>query len=72
MSMWENIKNKQVDIVCPVCGIHKRILINDILIKRIVICPSCENEVKLIDKDSSAIKIKKEISKIESKIKEIF
>ena len=72
MEMFLTIKNQPEDVICPECSIHKRILLKDLMFRRTVICQSCETKIKLIDKDGSASRVRREINKIEDTIKNIF
>lgn len=72
MDIWRLIENKNVDIICPGCGIHKRVSMKDISLERVVFCSSCENKIKLKDRDASATNARQGIKQIENKIKNMF
>jgi uncharacterized protein with PIN domain len=62
MEMFSVIKNQPEDVKCPACSIHKRILLKDLMFRRTVVCQSCETKIKLIDKDSSTSRVRREMT----------
>lgn len=72
MDVWNILEDSLVEISCPDCSIHKRVLMSDILMNRTVICSGCETSIKLIDKDGSGSNARKEIEMMENKIKDLF
>ena len=55
------INNYILDRNCPNCDNHLRILLNDIILEKIVVCPTCHSEVKPIDPDGIAKKAKEKL-----------
>lgn len=72
MDIWRSIQNQYIDVKCPTCSIHKRVLLKDVILNKTVICPACESKVKLIDKDSSGRKSRQQVISIEDQINNLF
>lgn len=72
MNLFALFENQFLDIQCPNCFIHKMVLFKDVILNRTVICPSCENKIRLVDKDASGCSARLETQEVQREIENLF
>ncbi|MCK5707067.1 MAG: hypothetical protein KAI43_05390 [Candidatus Aureabacteria bacterium] len=62
------INNYIIERKCPGCNNHLRILLNDIILEKIIVCATCHAEVKPVDAETIARDAKEELDAITRKV----
>jgi hypothetical protein len=59
-----DISNLQVSIQCPNCSFEVEVLLKQVIAEEVILCPSCTNEIQLIDENGSASRAQVELNEV--------
>jgi len=56
-----NLDEAKININCPKCGFANSVTLGDIRVQKVIICRGCKVNIRLVDKNASLNKVKKDI-----------
>lgn len=56
-----NLDEAQININCPKCGFINSVTLGDVRAQKVIVCRGCKVNIRLVDKNASVDKAKKDI-----------
>lgn len=56
-----NLDEAQININCPKCGFTNPVTLGDVRVQKVIVCRGCKVNIRLVDKNASVDKAKKDI-----------
>jgi len=64
-----DLSYQPIELECPQCGYHLDLLLKQVMVEEIVLCPGCLCDIQLIDESGSTQRAQREINEALNNLK---